>query len=108
MAKNFTEPRMNERIRVPEVRLIGEQGEQIGVVPTDHARELAREAGIDLVEVAERDLVLANPRGQQGRRRLAGERHGVTTQASGKSAAAIRRTPRSAEMRSGNGPMRTL
>jgi translation initiation factor IF-3 len=43
---------MNERIRVPEVRLIGEEGEQIGVVPTDRAREMAREAGIDLVEVA--------------------------------------------------------
>ena len=43
---------MNERIRVPEVRLIGEQGEQIGVVPTDDARDRAREAGLDLVEVA--------------------------------------------------------
>ena len=53
MAKDSREPRMNERIRVPEVRLIGEQGEQVGVVPTDQAREMAREAGIDLVEVAE-------------------------------------------------------
>ncbi len=43
---------MNERIRVPEVRLIGADGEQIGVVPTDQAREKAREAGMDLVEVA--------------------------------------------------------
>lgn len=43
---------MNERIRVPEVRLIGEKGEQVGIVPTDDARERAREAGMDLVEVA--------------------------------------------------------
>jgi translation initiation factor IF-3 len=43
---------MNERIRVPEVRLIGEEGEQVGVVPTDQAREMARVAGLDLVEVA--------------------------------------------------------
>ena len=43
---------MNERIRVPEVRLIGEDGEQIGVVDTETARERAREADLDLVEVA--------------------------------------------------------
>jgi translation initiation factor IF-3 len=52
MAKNIQEPRMNERIRVPEVRLIGVEGEQVGVVNTDNAREMAREAGMDLVEVA--------------------------------------------------------
>lgn len=43
---------MNERIRVPEVRLIGAEGEQIGIVSTDEARDRAREAGLDLVEVA--------------------------------------------------------
>ncbi|MCU0725722.1 MAG: translation initiation factor IF-3 [Planctomycetes bacterium] len=43
---------MNERIRVPEVRLIGDDGEQIGVIQTDLARERARESGLDLVEVA--------------------------------------------------------
>ena len=52
MAKDSREPRMNERIRVPEVRLIGEEGDQLGLVQTDRAREMAREAGIDLVEVA--------------------------------------------------------
>jgi len=52
MAKNVQEPRMNERIRVPEVRLIGAEGEQVGVVPTEDARERAREVGLDLVEVA--------------------------------------------------------
>ena len=50
--KRLEEPRMNEKIRVPEVRLIGEEGEQIGIVPTEDARARALERGIDLVEVA--------------------------------------------------------
>ncbi len=44
--------RINERIRVPKVRLIGADGQQIGVVETDEARRIAREADLDLVEVA--------------------------------------------------------
>jgi len=44
--------RINERIRVPKVRLIGADGEQVGIVDTDKAREMAREAELDLVEVA--------------------------------------------------------
>ena len=44
--------RINERIRVPEVRLIGADGEQIGIVATDQALEQARAADLDLVEVA--------------------------------------------------------
>lgn len=43
--------RVNERIRVPEVRLIGEDGEHIGVMRTRDALEMAREADLDLVEV---------------------------------------------------------
>lgn len=39
-------------IRVPEVRVIGEDGHQLGVLPTVQALELARQAGLDLVEVA--------------------------------------------------------
>jgi translation initiation factor IF-3 len=46
------ETRINERIRVREVRLIGEDGNQIGVIPTDKALEYARERDLDLVEVA--------------------------------------------------------
>ncbi|MGC3907151.1 translation initiation factor IF-3 [Corynebacterium propinquum] len=46
------EARINERIRVPEVRLIGPEGEQVGVVRTDDARKVAYEADLDLVEVA--------------------------------------------------------
>jgi translation initiation factor IF-3 len=44
--------RVNEQIRISPVRLIGVQGEQLGVVPTTQALELAREAQLDLVEVA--------------------------------------------------------
>jgi translation initiation factor IF-3 len=44
--------RINERIRVPEVRLIGEDGKQIGVVKTDEALRYAQERDLDLVEVA--------------------------------------------------------
>ncbi len=44
--------RVNERIRVPEVRVIGEDGTQIGVMRTDDALRLAQERELDLVEVA--------------------------------------------------------
>lgn len=43
---------MNEQIRISPVRLVGEENEQIGVVPTFEALKMAREAGLDLVEVA--------------------------------------------------------
>ena len=44
--------RINERIRVPEVRVIGEEGEQLGVMDVRDAVRSAREKGLDLVEVA--------------------------------------------------------
>jgi len=44
--------RTNQRIRVPEVFLIGPAGEQIGIVPTYEAQERARAAGLDLVEIS--------------------------------------------------------
>ncbi len=43
---------MNERIRVPQVRLIDENGEPLGVVPTFQALQMARDKGLDLMEVA--------------------------------------------------------
>ena len=43
---------MSDDIRVPEVRLIADDGEQVGVVPTAKALEMAVEAGLDLVEVS--------------------------------------------------------
>ena len=46
------EPRINDRIRVPEVRLVGPNGEQVGIVRIDDALRLAVEADLDLVEVA--------------------------------------------------------
>lgn len=48
----ISDPRINERIRVSEVRLVGPAGEQVGVVPIDQALRMAREADLDLVEVA--------------------------------------------------------
>jgi translation initiation factor IF-3 len=44
--------RINDRIRVPEVRLIGEDGKQIGIVKTSEALAYAQERDLDLVEVA--------------------------------------------------------
>ena len=46
------EPRINERIRVPEVRLVGPNGEQVGIVALEDALRLAQESDLDLVEVA--------------------------------------------------------
>jgi len=47
-----TGPRINERIRSPEIRLIGADGENIGVVTPSRALAMAQEAGLDLVEIS--------------------------------------------------------
>jgi translation initiation factor IF-3 len=47
-----SEQRINDRIRVPEVRLVGPNGEQVGIVRIEDALRLAQEADLDLVEVA--------------------------------------------------------
>ena len=47
-----TELRINDRIRVPEVRLVGPNGETVGIVRIDDALRLAQESDLDLVEVA--------------------------------------------------------
>ena len=47
-----TGPRINDRIRGAEIRLIGANGENIGVVSPDRAMGLAEEAGLDLVEIS--------------------------------------------------------
>jgi translation initiation factor IF-3 len=44
--------RINERIRVPQVRLIDDEGQQVGVMSTDEALRYAQEKELDLVEVA--------------------------------------------------------
>lgn len=46
------ELRINDRIRISPVRLIDDEGEQVGIVPTDEARRMATDRGLDLVEVA--------------------------------------------------------
>jgi translation initiation factor IF-3 len=51
------EPRINDRIRAREVRLVGSDGEQIGIKPLSEALNIARASGLDLVEVADQ----ANP-----------------------------------------------
>jgi translation initiation factor IF-3 len=45
------EPRVNRRIRVREVRVIADDGSQLGIIPTDEALRRAEEKGLDLVEV---------------------------------------------------------
>jgi translation initiation factor IF-3 len=47
-----TGPRINDRIRATEIRLIGADGENVGVVTPARAMEMAEEAGLDLVEIS--------------------------------------------------------
>ncbi|WCR05231.1 translation initiation factor IF-3 [Paracoccus saliphilus] len=47
-----TGPRVNERIRVAEIRLIGADGENVGVVSPSVGLQMAQEAGLDLVEIS--------------------------------------------------------
>jgi translation initiation factor IF-3 len=47
-----TGPRINDRIRAPEIRLIGADGENVGVVTPARAMQLAEDAGLDLVEIS--------------------------------------------------------
>ena len=51
------EPRINDRIRAREVRLVAADGEQVGITPLPEALATARQQGLDLVEVADK----ANP-----------------------------------------------
>ena len=44
--------RINEQIRAPQVRVVGADGDQLGILSVDEALSAAREAGLDLVEVA--------------------------------------------------------
>ncbi|MAT50384.1 MAG: translation initiation factor IF-3 [Porticoccaceae bacterium] len=52
MAKPKEQHRINEKITAQEVRLVAEDGEQIGVVPIARALEMADEASLDLVEIS--------------------------------------------------------
>lgn len=44
--------RVNRRIRVPEVRVVNEDGQQLGIMATDAARDIAARIGLDLVEIS--------------------------------------------------------
>ncbi|MGZ0230147.1 MAG: translation initiation factor IF-3 [Acidimicrobiales bacterium] len=57
MAAKVSEPRINDRIRAREVRLVAADGEQVGIRPLPEALRMAQELGLDLVEVADK----ANP-----------------------------------------------
>jgi len=48
--------RVNDRIRISQVRLVNQDGKQIGIVPTTEALEMARAAGLDLVEVSPKSV----------------------------------------------------
>lgn len=45
-------PRSNREIRIPRVQLINDEGQNLGIVPTDEALRMAEEAGLDLVEIS--------------------------------------------------------
>ncbi len=45
-------PRMNERIRIPEIRVIGPDGAQVGIMQTREALMMAKKVGLDLVEIS--------------------------------------------------------
>ncbi|WP_328590473.1 translation initiation factor IF-3 [Mesobaculum littorinae] len=47
-----TGPRVNDRIRATEIRLIGPEGENVGVVTPQRALDLAQQVGLDLVEIS--------------------------------------------------------
>ncbi|MEL7396927.1 MAG: translation initiation factor IF-3, partial [Pseudomonadota bacterium] len=47
-----TGPRVNDRIRGSDIRLIGAEGENVGVVSPERAMELAEAAELDLVEIS--------------------------------------------------------
>ena len=49
---HISDLRVNEQIRAREVRLVGPQGEQVGIVSLDKALQLAADVDLDLVEVA--------------------------------------------------------
>ncbi|NPV41588.1 MAG: translation initiation factor IF-3 [Anaerolineae bacterium] len=52
MSTTTTQVNANQFIRAPKVRLIDQNGENLGIVPTDRALQIAREANLDLVEIA--------------------------------------------------------
>lgn len=52
ISKDRDQNRINEQIRITPVRVIDDEGQQLGILPTKEALSRARDAGLDLVEVA--------------------------------------------------------
>ncbi len=52
IAKDNSSPRVNDQIKAPKVRLVGGDGEQLGIVPIEDALKKAEDQNLDLVEVA--------------------------------------------------------
>ena len=50
--ENRDSVRINTNIRITPIRVVSEDGEQLGIIPTEQALERARDSGLDLVEVA--------------------------------------------------------
>lgn len=50
--RGYSGPRINRMIRVPKIRVIGPDGEQIGVLTPDEAMKIAEDQGFDLVEIS--------------------------------------------------------
>ena len=50
--RNQDQYRVNHQIRIPQIRVIGADGDQLGIMSPDEARDIAEDAGLDLVEVA--------------------------------------------------------
>ena len=63
-AKSFI--RINDRIRAREIRVIDENGEQLGILPPFEALKIARERGLDLVEVSRETHEIRLPRSRIG------------------------------------------
>ena len=51
-SRNEHPTRVNEQIRIPQLRVVDEEGEQLGILDRNEALDIARERGLDLVEVA--------------------------------------------------------
>lgn len=81
--------RVNERVRAQEVRLIGLDGEQLGVMSADEARALAADSGYDLVEVAPAARPPVCRIMDYGRYKYEQKKKAAATKAKGKGRAAV-------------------
>ena len=83
---NRNSVRINEQIRVPEVRCVNANGDQLGVIKTEKAMSVAQEQGLDLVEVAPtekppvcRIMDYGKYKYQQGKKHSSGKSHQTKT-----------------------------